>query len=44
MQSLRARVNELEAGRGRDASSGNGMPVEGDEREAAKAERGEGKW
>lgn len=43
VQTLRARVNALETSQGRDTSSaGNGLPVEGDEREA-EGERGDGK-
>jgi serine O-acetyltransferase len=41
VQSLRARVNELEAGSG-GKTSGNGLPVEGDERELGR-EPGEAK-
>ncbi len=44
VQSLRARVNELEArGGGAAATDGAGLPVEGDERDAAKAKQPEGK-
>jgi serine O-acetyltransferase len=44
VQSLRARVNELEGARGGNGSDGGrGLPVEGDERDAAEAERPEGK-
>jgi serine O-acetyltransferase len=39
VQSLRARVNELEGARSGDGSTGNGLPVEGDERDAAEAEQ-----
>jgi serine O-acetyltransferase len=46
VQSLRARVNELE-GRGGEESSGNGLPmdrgVEGDERETGESKQAEGK-
>nr|WP_193368508.1 serine O-acetyltransferase [Pelagibius marinus] len=45
VQSLRARVNELEAGSGKE-TSGNGLPVEGDERELSRvgeAKQPEGK-
>src|SRR3546814_8699247 len=42
VQSLRARVNELEGRRGGDRS-GNGMPVEGDERDAGQSEPRESK-
>lgn len=42
VQSLRARVNELEAGSG-GKTSGNGLPVEGDERELGEAKQPEGK-
>src|SRR5690606_35519334 len=44
VQSLRARVNELEAGRGGDGRAGDAaLPLEGDAREAATAGRPEGK-
>ncbi|MGE5768602.1 MAG: serine acetyltransferase, partial [Bacteroidota bacterium] len=44
VQSLRARVNELEAGRGGDGRAGDGaLPLEGDAREADTAGRPEGK-
>ena len=43
VQSLRARVNELEGGRGRGGESGNGdLPLEGDAREAGTEGRDEG--
>ena len=38
VQSLRARVNELES-RGKEDSDGNGLPAEGDEREAAETKQ-----
>jgi serine O-acetyltransferase len=44
VQTLRARLNALEAGQGRNnGADGDGMPVEGDEREAAQAEPRGGK-
>ncbi len=42
VQSLRARVNELEARTG-EASSGGGMAVEGDDRDATETKQPEGK-
>jgi serine O-acetyltransferase len=42
VQSLRARVNELEAGAPGEKASGNGLPAEGDERELGR-ELGEAK-